>query len=53
MEVHEYRSYSEHSDVDEDPEANSSPSKNKRRKNVNWRKCEDTKPGETEETLLI
>ena len=53
MEVHEYRSDSEHSDSDEDLEADLGPSKNKKMKKVNWRKCVDTKLDESAETPLI
>ena len=50
MEVHEYRS---DSDADEDLKADPGPSKNKKMKKVNWRKCEDTKLDETAKTPLI
>ena len=53
MEVHEYRSDSKHSDADKDLEADPGPSKNKKMKNVNCRKREDTKLDETAETPLV
>ena len=53
MEVHEYRSDSEHSDADKDLEEDPGPSKNTKMKKVNCRKCEDTKLDETAETPLV
>ena len=49
MEVHEYRW---DSGADEDLKADPGPSKNKKIKKINWRKCEDTKLDETFFDLL-
>ena len=53
MEVHEYRSDSEHSDADEDLEVDRGPSKNKIMKKVNWRKCGNIKLNELQKHLLF